>query len=236
MKPAGVPTDGDEGPRLGCGPLIPPLLDTLRPLRQQVFERVRAAGQIARVQLAKDLGVSPASVTTATSELIETGLIEEVASPRDGDSGRGRPAVALGVRAERLSGRRDEAVRPRAHRGDRRFRRQPDRRQFARPPPRRDGPGDPARCLRDPARPHLRQGRDRPRRSQRGRPRRARLRRLRRRQGAVVAGPDPAQRAAGAGDLGAARPAGPYRQRRQSGHAGRTVVRRRARRSAISPW
>lgn len=85
---------------LGCGPLIPPLSETTRPLRQQVFERVRAAGLIPRVQVAKDLGVSPASVTTITSELIESGLIEEVAAPRDSDQGRGRPAVALGVRAD----------------------------------------------------------------------------------------------------------------------------------------
>jgi predicted NBD/HSP70 family sugar kinase len=68
-------------------------------MRQQVFERVRAAGLIPRVHLAKELGVSPASVTTITQELIETGLIEEVAAPREGDAGRGRPAVALGVRA-----------------------------------------------------------------------------------------------------------------------------------------
>ncbi|WP_435256710.1 ROK family protein [Thioclava sp. FR2] len=86
--------------RKGVGPLIPPLSDALRPLRQQIFERIRAAGLIPRVQLAKELGVSPASVTTITSELIESGLIEEVSSPRDIDSGRGRPAVALGVRAE----------------------------------------------------------------------------------------------------------------------------------------
>lgn len=84
----------------GCGPLIPPLSVIQRPLRQQVFERVRAAGLIARVRLAKDLGVSPASVTTITSELIEAGLIEEVRSPRDPETGRGRPAVALGVRAQ----------------------------------------------------------------------------------------------------------------------------------------
>lgn len=84
----------------GCGPLIPPLSDSLRPLRQQIFERVRAAGSIARVQVAKELGVSPASVTTGVSELIEAGLLEEVAAPRDGDAGRGRPAVALGVRAQ----------------------------------------------------------------------------------------------------------------------------------------
>ena len=84
---------------LGCGPLIPPLSDSLRPLRQQVFERVRAAGLVARVQLARDLGVSPASVTTATQELIEVGLIEEVTAPREDGQGRGRPAQALGVRA-----------------------------------------------------------------------------------------------------------------------------------------
>ncbi|MCL4186025.1 MAG: ROK family protein [Rhodobacteraceae bacterium] len=91
----------DPPPRLpGCGPLIPPLSDGQRPIRQQVFERIRAAGQIARVQLARELGISPASVTTVTSELIEAGLIEEVAVPREADSNRGRPPVALGVRAE----------------------------------------------------------------------------------------------------------------------------------------
>jgi predicted NBD/HSP70 family sugar kinase len=85
--------------RKGVGPLIPPLVESQRPLRQQVFELVRAAGLIPRVQVAKDLGVSPASITTITSDLIETGLIEEVAAQREGEVGRGRPAVALGVRA-----------------------------------------------------------------------------------------------------------------------------------------
>jgi predicted NBD/HSP70 family sugar kinase len=86
--------------RKGVGPLIKPLADSMRPLRQQIFEHVRAAGMIARVQVAKDLGVSPASVTTITSELIGAGLIEEVVTARDVESGRGRPAVALGVRAD----------------------------------------------------------------------------------------------------------------------------------------
>jgi predicted NBD/HSP70 family sugar kinase len=93
------PMDETGDGRRGCGPLIPPLSDSLRPLRQQVFERVRAAGLIPRVQVAKDLGVSPASVTTITQELIEVGLIEEVSAAREGDQGRGRPAVSLGVRA-----------------------------------------------------------------------------------------------------------------------------------------
>ncbi|MBW0158143.1 ROK family protein [Sedimentimonas flavescens] len=85
-------------PKKGCGPLIDPLSDPSRPLRQQIFERVRAVGQIARVQLSKELGISPASVTTITSELIETGILEEVQTLRDAESSRGRPAVALGVR------------------------------------------------------------------------------------------------------------------------------------------
>ena len=83
----------------GCGPMIPPLAETSRPLRQQIFERVRAAELMPRVQVARELAVSPATVTTLTSDLIEAGLLVEVASPRESDIGRGRPAVALGVRA-----------------------------------------------------------------------------------------------------------------------------------------
>lgn len=85
----------------GCGPLIAPMSETTRSLRQQIFERIRAAGAISRAQIAKDLGVSPASVTTQTSDLIESGLLEEVTGPRAADdTGRGRPPVSLGVRAE----------------------------------------------------------------------------------------------------------------------------------------
>ncbi|MEZ5799038.1 MAG: ROK family protein [Paracoccaceae bacterium] len=94
-----VPQDPTSGGRKGVGPLIPPLSEAQRPLRQQVFERIRAAGLIPRVQLARELAVSPASVTTITQELIEAGLIEETTAPRETEAGRGRPAVALGVRA-----------------------------------------------------------------------------------------------------------------------------------------
>lgn len=90
----------DGGRRKGVGPLIPPLTEAQRPLRQQIFERVRAAGSIPRVTLARELDVSPASVTTICAELIEVGLIEEIAAPREADITRGRPAVALGVRAD----------------------------------------------------------------------------------------------------------------------------------------
>lgn len=96
--------DGSESHRMGsekpgCGPLIPAPTESARPLRQQIFERVRASGLLPRVHVAKELGVSPATVTTLTSELIELGLLEEISAPREADTGRGRPAVALGVRA-----------------------------------------------------------------------------------------------------------------------------------------
>ena len=97
---AKLPAENRSAGHSGVGPLIPPFSESLRPLRSQAFEKVRAAGLIPRVQLAKDLGVSPASVTSLVSELIDAGLIEEVSAPRDGDPGRGRPAVALGVRAQ----------------------------------------------------------------------------------------------------------------------------------------
>jgi len=75
MQPQSPLSEGSDAPK-GVGPLIPPLPDLLRPLRQQVFERVRGAGQIARVQVAKELGVSPATISTLSAELIATGLIE----------------------------------------------------------------------------------------------------------------------------------------------------------------
>jgi len=80
----------------GCGPICPDLIQGSIPLRQQVFECVRAVGRIPRVDVAKRLAVSPASVTTATSDLIREGYLREVrAAPRE--SARGRPPVALEV-------------------------------------------------------------------------------------------------------------------------------------------
>jgi len=94
----GVMAASAEEERQGVGPLIHPNAEASRPLRQQVFERIRAVGSLPRVQVAKELGVSPATVTAIAAELIEAGLIEEVAGPRDADASRGRPPVALGVR------------------------------------------------------------------------------------------------------------------------------------------
>jgi len=85
-----------QGNPAGFGPIVPDSAPLAAPLRQQVFEAVRSAGQVARVALARQLGVSPASVTTATSELIREGYLREVAHGRR-DTGRGRPPVALEV-------------------------------------------------------------------------------------------------------------------------------------------
>ena len=109
MLPKSQRTTVSEG-RKGVGPLIPPLTESQRPLRQQVFELIRAAGQIPRVQLAKDLGISPASVTTMSSELIEAGLVEEVAAPRDNDAGRGRPAARPGEQCEERGRSRERTI------------------------------------------------------------------------------------------------------------------------------
>ncbi len=86
----------------GAGPQPHSVHQTNRPLIQQVFEFVRAAGSSSRAQVARALDVSPASITTASTELISLGLLQEVAAERatDGDTGRGRPPVALGVRSK----------------------------------------------------------------------------------------------------------------------------------------
>jgi len=87
---------GAEDVPAGCGPSLPAEGGQPKPLRQQVFERVRSAGQTSRVDVAKDLGISPGSVTQLTSELISAGLIVEAASPHEAHT-RGRPPVALRI-------------------------------------------------------------------------------------------------------------------------------------------
>ncbi|MBN8290800.1 ROK family protein [Rhodobacter sp. NTK016B] len=83
----------------GCGPLLPgPEIDT-KPLRQKVFEHVRATGQAARAEVSRALGISAGSVTQVTSDLIERGYLQESddATRDRRETGRGRPSVALSV-------------------------------------------------------------------------------------------------------------------------------------------
>lgn len=66
--------------------------------RQQVFDTIRAAGRIARIDIARETSVSPATVTAITSELLAAGLIEEVVPEDREGAKRGRPRVALKIR------------------------------------------------------------------------------------------------------------------------------------------
>lgn len=86
---------------LGCGPILSGAQEAARPLKLQIFEQVRSAGSLSRVQVAKELNISPGTVSTLTAELIEMGLLQEASVPREaGESGRGRPPVALSIPRE----------------------------------------------------------------------------------------------------------------------------------------
>ncbi|TVP71591.1 MAG: ROK family protein [Rhodobacteraceae bacterium] len=76
-----------------------------RPLRQALFEFVRAYGSTTRAEMGRRLGVSAASVSAVTSDLITEGFLRETADPDTPDtdpprSARGRPPVSLQVAAE----------------------------------------------------------------------------------------------------------------------------------------
>lgn len=83
-----------KGIAAGCGPLLA-WPQERRPLRQRLFEHLRATGCASRVELARECNVAPASVTAVVGELIGLGLVEETTLPRD--PSRGRPPVALTV-------------------------------------------------------------------------------------------------------------------------------------------
>ncbi len=80
----------------GCGPQLPDGGGAPRPLRQQIFEYVRAHGHAARADITRDLDISAGSVTALTADLISGGYLREVLGFAR-DSTRGRPPVALQV-------------------------------------------------------------------------------------------------------------------------------------------
>jgi transcriptional regulator of PTS gene len=75
--------------------------DTRDRTRQEVVSLIRSAGQIARIDIAAETGVSPGTITAITQEMIQAGLVEEVA-PEAGRAaaGRGQPRVSLKLRGE----------------------------------------------------------------------------------------------------------------------------------------
>ena len=88
-------------PGIGYGPILRPSAREAYSLRQQIFEQVRASGQIARSTIARTLNVSPGSVTALTADLIADGFLREVGSVTR-EAIRGRPPVALELVPEAL--------------------------------------------------------------------------------------------------------------------------------------
>lgn len=68
---------------------------------QIVFETIRNESGIARVDIAQRIGASPSTVTSIASELMDQGLIAEIAQAKSATRNRrGRPRVGLKVRGE----------------------------------------------------------------------------------------------------------------------------------------
>lgn len=75
------------------------LLDQRQSGRRLVFSVLRRAERVARIDIARETQISPATVTSITAEFISAGLIEEIASNPDESHGkRGRPRVELQIR------------------------------------------------------------------------------------------------------------------------------------------
>ncbi|TFL16110.1 ROK family transcriptional regulator [Jannaschia formosa] len=73
--------------------------DQRRQGRARVLAAIRRAGAIARVDIARETGISAATVTALTAELLAEGLIERIEPEgRAGAMRRGRPREALKVR------------------------------------------------------------------------------------------------------------------------------------------
>lgn len=69
--------------------------------RKAILDAIRSAGRIARIDVAQATGISQATVTTVTAEMLRDGLIEEIAAPAsDRGTKRGRPRVDLAIRGQ----------------------------------------------------------------------------------------------------------------------------------------
>lgn len=63
--------------------------------KKQIIETLRSMGAMARVDLRKLVGLSPATVTAITADLISEGIIREIAGNGTPAVGRGRPRVLI---------------------------------------------------------------------------------------------------------------------------------------------
>ncbi|HHB82622.1 MAG TPA: ROK family transcriptional regulator, partial [Devosia sp.] len=75
------------------------LEDIRKSSRGIVLSSIRELGRVARIDIAERTGISQARVTGISAELLEAGLIEEIArEDNSGDLKRGRPRVDLKIR------------------------------------------------------------------------------------------------------------------------------------------
>ncbi|WP_424932083.1 ROK family protein [Amaricoccus macauensis] len=75
--------------------------------RLAVLNAIRLAGRIARIDISRAVGLSPATVTAITAEMIAAGVLEEIRQEeKPSQSRRGRPRVLLKLRggAHRVAG------------------------------------------------------------------------------------------------------------------------------------
>ena len=73
--------------------------DARKSSRGIVLSSVRKRGRVARIDIADETGISPATVTGISAELLSAGLIEEVARAHQHEElKRGRPRVDLKIR------------------------------------------------------------------------------------------------------------------------------------------
>ncbi|MGY6704278.1 ROK family protein [Roseinatronobacter sp.] len=95
----------DAEDQAGCGPILANIAPVPRPLRHTLFDYTRAHGKTTRADMVRALGVSAASVSAVTAELIAEGFLRETSAAPALDTdqprtGRGRPPVELEVVAE----------------------------------------------------------------------------------------------------------------------------------------
>ncbi|AVX05805.1 glucokinase [Maritalea myrionectae] len=69
--------------------------------RRAILSQIRKVGPLPRIELSEQTGISRATVTTITAELLDHGLIEEIpVEPKSKDLKRGRPKVDLKIRGD----------------------------------------------------------------------------------------------------------------------------------------
>lgn len=67
--------------------------------RKELLKQIRRSGPVARIELSRATGISPATVTAITAEFLDHGLIEQVTrKDAANETRRGRPRVGLKLR------------------------------------------------------------------------------------------------------------------------------------------